>query len=164
MSRDEQSCLIVSYRELKQCIDSTFRELVKRSSKHFHQYSFQLKMFSLGPFFNTFACLSGLLKKKRFRLTDTQKYRQRKRLQAVDSLLDVLKESGVKLRALDEARLAPRESEMTAFEKYWIPSKRYRDGFKPVSWAPHWTKTPHPRRWKPTATHEDHSPKKAEIF
>ena len=29
-SRDEQSCLIVSYRELKQCIDVTFRELAKR--------------------------------------------------------------------------------------------------------------------------------------
>jgi PAB-dependent poly(A)-specific ribonuclease subunit 3 len=30
MSRDEQSCLIVSYRELKQCVDQTFRELMKR--------------------------------------------------------------------------------------------------------------------------------------
>ncbi|KAJ3300231.1 PAB-dependent poly(A)-specific ribonuclease subunit 3 [Borealophlyctis nickersoniae] len=30
MSRDEQSCLIVSYKELKNCIDNTFRELLKR--------------------------------------------------------------------------------------------------------------------------------------
>ena len=34
MSRDEQSCLIVSYKELKQCIDSTFRELLKRKNKN----------------------------------------------------------------------------------------------------------------------------------
>ncbi|KAJ3367953.1 hypothetical protein HDU91_000963 [Kappamyces sp. JEL0680] len=117
-----------------------------------------------GAFTPTLACLSGLLKKKRFRLTDTQKYRHRRRLKAVDTLLDVLQESGVKLRALDEARLAPRESQMTPFEKYWVPSKRYRDGFKPVSWVPHWTKTPHPRRWKPTATHEERAPNKGDMF
>ncbi|KAI8928074.1 hypothetical protein BC831DRAFT_503639 [Entophlyctis helioformis] len=29
-SRDEQSCLIVSYHELKKCVDTTFRELVER--------------------------------------------------------------------------------------------------------------------------------------
>lgn len=50
--------------------------------------------------FGTIAALGGLLKKVRFRLTPNQKYRHRKRLQAVDELLDVLKESGVKLRAL----------------------------------------------------------------
>ena len=27
MSRDEKSCLIVSYKELKHCIQSTFKEL-----------------------------------------------------------------------------------------------------------------------------------------
>jgi PAB-dependent poly(A)-specific ribonuclease subunit 3 len=32
MSRDEQSCLIVSYRELKQCVDTTFKELVSKSA------------------------------------------------------------------------------------------------------------------------------------
>jgi PAB-dependent poly(A)-specific ribonuclease subunit 3 len=30
MSRDEQSCLIVSYRELKQCIMQAFDELLQR--------------------------------------------------------------------------------------------------------------------------------------
>lgn len=29
MSRDEQSCLVVSYKDLKQCIDSTFSELTR---------------------------------------------------------------------------------------------------------------------------------------
>ncbi|KAI8896364.1 hypothetical protein BC833DRAFT_597801 [Globomyces pollinis-pini] len=33
MSRDEKSCLIVSYRELKQCVDTTFRELVRRKGR-----------------------------------------------------------------------------------------------------------------------------------
>lgn len=32
-SRDEQSCLIVSYRELKQCIESTFGEIMNRSTR-----------------------------------------------------------------------------------------------------------------------------------
>ncbi|KAI8896369.1 mitochondrial ribosomal protein L31-domain-containing protein [Globomyces pollinis-pini] len=107
-----------------------------------------------GAFRSTFLCLSGLTKKRRFRLTPSQKYRHRKRLQNVDSLLDVLQESGVKLKALDQARLAPRESELTPFEKYWAPSKRYPDGFKPISWVPKWTRVPHPRAWKPTAIHE----------
>lgn len=39
-------------------------------------------------------------RKRRFRLTDTQKYRHRKRLRAVDEVVDTLVESGVKLRAL----------------------------------------------------------------
>ena len=44
--------------------------------------------------------LGGLVWKKRFRLTSPQKYRQRLRLKAVDTVIDVLVESGVKLRAL----------------------------------------------------------------
>jgi hypothetical protein len=53
--------------------------------------------------FGTSPLFSGLLKKVRFRLTAPQKYRQRKRLQAIDTLLDVLHVSGVKLRALVSA-------------------------------------------------------------
>ncbi|CAG8797074.1 37242_t:CDS:2, partial [Gigaspora margarita] len=30
MSRDKQSCLIVSYKEIKNCIDSAFRDLLRR--------------------------------------------------------------------------------------------------------------------------------------
>ena len=30
VSRDEQSCLIVSYKEIKNCIDSAFRDLSRR--------------------------------------------------------------------------------------------------------------------------------------
>ncbi|KAI8907247.1 kinase-like domain-containing protein [Gorgonomyces haynaldii] len=32
-SRDEQSCIIVTYRELKNCVDGTFKELLKRKEK-----------------------------------------------------------------------------------------------------------------------------------
>ncbi|KAJ3275515.1 hypothetical protein HDV01_000342 [Terramyces sp. JEL0728] len=111
-----------------------------------------------GAFRQTLAALSGLIKKRRFRLTSTQKYRHRKRLQGVDSLVQLIADSGVQLKALDKLRLAPKESEMSAFEKYWVPSKRFRDGFKPVHWVPKWTKTAHPRGWKESAVHEFKAP------
>ncbi|KAI9091135.1 hypothetical protein DFS34DRAFT_563229, partial [Phlyctochytrium arcticum] len=93
-------------------------------------------------------------RKRRFRLTDTQKYRHRKRLQAVDTLVDTLVESGVTLRALEVARRAPKESELTSVEKYWATSKRFRTGLKPIHWVPHWTKVRHERRWTPSAIHQ----------
>lgn len=111
-----------------------------------------------GAFSATTACLGGLVKKQRFRLTSTQKYRQRNRLKAVDSIIDVLVESGVKLKALDKQRLAPREDQLTPFQKYWVPAKRFRDGFKPIHWVPKWTKSPHPRQWKHDVTHEFNPP------
>ncbi|TPX67738.1 hypothetical protein SpCBS45565_g03640 [Spizellomyces sp. 'palustris'] len=77
-----------------------------------------------GAFRSTIATLGGLVWKRRFRLTDTQKYRHRKRLRAVDEVVDTLVESGVKLRALELARRAPKESEMSPLEKYWVASKR----------------------------------------
>lgn len=47
---------------------------------------------------------------------------------------------------------------MTPLEKYWVESKRYRNGIKPIHWVPHWTKVPHGRRWKPTTIHETKGP------
>ena len=38
-------------------------------------------------------------------------------------------------------------------DKYWVSSKRYPTGYKPVSWLPHWTKSAHPRKWKPEIYH-----------
>jgi hypothetical protein len=112
-----------------------------------------------GAFKTTFTALGGLVNKRRFRLTKMQKYRQTKRLKQVDQVVDVLAESGVKFRALDIARLAPRTEELTPFQKYWVPSKRYRDGFKPINWVPKWTKAPHPRKWESKAVHELEPPK-----
>jgi hypothetical protein len=54
--------------------------------------------------------------------------------------------------------MAPKESELTPFQKYWVPAKRFRDGFKPIHWVPKWTKVPHPRQWKHEVAHEYKAP------
>ena len=100
-----------------------------------------------GAFKSSLVTLGGLVRKQRFRLTSSQKYRLRSRLRQVDSVIATLVKSGVQLRALDIAKRTPTEAELTPFQKYWVPSKRYRNGFKPVSWVPKWTKVPHPRKW-----------------
>ncbi|KAL2913863.1 hypothetical protein HK105_206597 [Polyrhizophydium stewartii] len=92
-------------------------------------------------------------RKRRFRLTNTQKYRHRQRLRAVDDVIQTLVDSGVKIRALELARRMPKEHELTPFQKYWVKSKRYTFGFKPISWVPKWTKMPHPRTWTPSVYH-----------
>ncbi|KAI9204066.1 mitochondrial ribosomal protein L31-domain-containing protein [Polychytrium aggregatum] len=113
-----------------------------------------------GPFKSSLVSLGGLVWKRRFRLTDTQKYRQRLRLRAVDDVVDKIIESGVRLRALDQARLIPRESELTPQEKYWIFSKRFRGGLKPAHWVPKWTKVPHGRKWTSDVLHQPESNQK----
>ncbi|KAJ3211480.1 hypothetical protein HDU67_004516 [Dinochytrium kinnereticum] len=40
----------------------------------------------------------------------------------------------------NKCRAAPKESEMTAQQKYWVHSKRYRNEIKPAHWVPKWTK------------------------
>ena len=97
-------------------------------------------------FRQTFQCLSGLVNKQRFRLTPNQKQRLRTRLRNADTVIDVLVASKVQLRELDEQRLLLRENEMTPREKYWVESKKGRDGVKPIHWVPKWTKIPHPRK------------------
>ena len=94
----------------------------------------------------TTQCLSGLVNKQRFRLTPNQKQRLRNRIRNADSVIDVLVASKVQLRELDEQRLLKREFEMTPKEKYWVESRKGRDGVKPIHWVPKWTKIPHPRK------------------
>ncbi|RKO97953.1 hypothetical protein CXG81DRAFT_3899, partial [Caulochytrium protostelioides] len=89
-----------------------------------------------------------------FRLNAMQKLRHRRRLQAVDNVVETLVNSGVKTAALEDARRMPKEGALSILEKYWIASKRYKYGIKPVSWVPHWTKVAHPRKWVASATHE----------
>lgn len=106
--------------------------------------------------FGSVVALGGLVNKRRFRLTGGQKYRLNKRLKQVDQVVQTIADSQVSLKRLDVALLAPTQPELTAFQKYWIPSKRYRDGFKPVHWMPHWTKVAHPARvWQPTFIHQE---------
>ncbi|KAJ8325125.1 hypothetical protein O5D80_006090 [Batrachochytrium dendrobatidis] len=108
----------------------------------------------LGAFRSTFSVLGGLVKKRRFGLTIGQKYRLRQRLRGVDEVINTLIDSGVQLRALEFAKRIPKESDMTPFEKYWVKSKRFKDGFKPIHWVPKWTRAPHPRTWSPSIYHQ----------
>ncbi|KAI8804276.1 mitochondrial ribosomal protein L31-domain-containing protein [Cladochytrium replicatum] len=107
-----------------------------------------------GAFRSTLVALGGLTRKRIFRLTPMQKLRQRRRLRGVDDVIAKLEESKVKLHVLDLAKKMPKESEMPASEKYWVESKRYRYGVKPMDFVPRWTKTPHPRQWKAGIVHE----------
>lgn len=52
------------------------------------------------------------------------------------------------------AQKMPKEHELSSQEKYWVPSKRFKNGLKPISWVPKWTKVPHPRSWKTQYLHE----------
>ncbi|KAJ3127753.1 hypothetical protein HK098_005870 [Nowakowskiella sp. JEL0407] len=72
-----------------------------------------------GAFRSTFTAMGGLLWKRRYFLSQTQKYRHRKRLQGVDDVIEKLRISGARFKALDSASLLPKESEMSAKEKYW---------------------------------------------
>ncbi|KAJ3159501.1 hypothetical protein HK101_001052 [Irineochytrium annulatum] len=94
-----------------------------------------------------------VLRKRRFRLTPTQKAKQRQRLREVDDVVEKLALSGVKCKALDQCLIQPTEAEMTPEQKYWVHSKRYRNQIKPAHWVPHWTKVPFPRPALDTPRH-----------
>ncbi|CAK7567379.1 MAG: hypothetical protein SEPTF4163_005343 [Sporothrix epigloea] len=91
-------------------------------------------MFGLGPLRATNVLSGGLLWKCPWRLSPFQKYRQRKRLQAVDSVISTLETSlakqGTSISALQRWKQEmPREEEMLARDKYTIfdrKVKRYR--------------------------------------
>ncbi|CAK7270890.1 hypothetical protein SEPCBS57363_004333 [Sporothrix epigloea] len=91
-------------------------------------------MFGLGPLRATNVLSGGLLWKCPWRLSPFQKYRQRKRLQAVDSVISTLETSlakqGTTISALQRWKQEmPREEEMLARDKYTIfdrKVKRYR--------------------------------------
>lgn len=101
-------------------------------------------MLSFGAFRSTGAALGGLLLKRRFRLTDHQKRRLNKRLKDVENNINAIIDSGVRIKQLSDLYQRKTVAEMTPREKYWVESKRYRNGFKPIHWVPHWTKVPHP--------------------
>ncbi|KJR85853.1 mitochondrial 54S ribosomal protein YmL31 [Sporothrix schenckii 1099-18] len=93
-------------------------------------------MFGLGPFRATNPLSGGLLWKIPWRLSRFQKYRQRKRLQAVDTVIGTLDtalaKQGQTLNALERWKEEmPKEEEMQARDKYTIfdrKAKRYRKG------------------------------------
>lgn len=101
----------------------------------------------------TKSLFSGLVWKRRFRLTPSQKQRLRNRLRNVDSVISTLVASGVDFAALTAAKRTPTEAELTPFQKYFVSSKRYKNGFKPLHWVPKWTRVPHPRKWSQEFLH-----------
>ncbi len=54
------------------------------------------------------------------------------------------------------AKKMPKEHELSPMEKYWVASKKFKNGLKPIHWVPKWTKVPHPRAWKSPWLHEPH--------
>ena len=91
--------------------------------------------------------------KRTWGLTTRQKARLDKRLEKVDQVVDTLVDSGVSFKKLELAKRMPRANELSDTEKYWVVSKRFPTGYKPISWVPHWTKVAHPRKWEPTIYH-----------
>ncbi|KLU84240.1 hypothetical protein MAPG_03285 [Magnaporthiopsis poae ATCC 64411] len=98
-----------------------------------------------GPFRITNPLNGGLLWKIPWRLSRFQKLRHRRRLRAVDSVVDTisraLSKQGETLKALERWRAEmPREEEMLPKDKYTIfdrKEKKYRKGIHKV---PKWTR------------------------
>ncbi|EGS20433.1 mitochondrial 54S ribosomal protein mL60 [Thermochaetoides thermophila DSM 1495] len=98
-----------------------------------------------GPFRITSALSGGLLWKIPWRLSPTQKARQRRRLRAVDTVVEVLSNSlaktGQKCTAVERWKAEmPTEAEMLPRDKYTMfdrKAKRYRKGIHKL---PKWTR------------------------
>ncbi|KAK9352018.1 mitochondrial ribosomal protein L31-domain-containing protein [Lipomyces doorenjongii] len=98
-----------------------------------------------GPFKPTNPAFSGLLWKIPWRMSAGQKYRQRKRLQAVDQVIatveEGLKSKGLTCKALERLNAElPKENEMPSRDKYTTFHRRspgYRIGLHKVA---KWTK------------------------
>ncbi|AEO68991.1 2ddbf0a0-5767-4079-80f5-461095fa6d23 [Thermothielavioides terrestris] len=98
-----------------------------------------------GPFRITNALSGGLLWKIPWRLSPTQKARQRKRLRAVDKVIETLSNAlakkGETLKSLERWKAEmPTEAQMLPKDKYTMfdrKAKRYRKGIHKL---PKWTR------------------------
>ncbi|KAK4190132.1 putative mitochondrial LSU ribosomal protein L31 precursor [Podospora australis] len=98
-----------------------------------------------GAFRVTNSLSGGLLWKIPWRLSPTQKYRQRQRLKAVDNVVETLSKAlakkGETLQALERWKAEmPTEAEMLPKDKYTMfdrKEKRYRKGIHKL---PKWTR------------------------
>ncbi|KAI9143726.1 putative MRPL31-mitochondrial ribosomal protein, large subunit [Paraphysoderma sedebokerense] len=98
-----------------------------------------------GPFRASFVSLGGRLNKIPWRLSDTRKANVRKRIKAVDSVLESVVESGVQCQALTSAISMPKHSEMRSVNKYFVFARNHTGLKKGVHKVPKFTKTPLPR-------------------
>ncbi|GMG40266.1 unnamed protein product [Ambrosiozyma monospora] len=98
-----------------------------------------------GPFRSSQTCLGGLLWKRPWRLSQPQKYRQRKRMQQVDSNIQALYD-GLTANKMKAERITnlmenfPKESEMLPKDKYTVFDKHSRGYRKAAHFVPKWTK------------------------
>ncbi|RIA93540.1 mitochondrial ribosomal protein L31-domain-containing protein [Glomus cerebriforme] len=93
-----------------------------------------------GAFRATMITCGGLLWKNPSKMSRTRKANVRKRLRAVDAVIEAVNKSGVKCKALDYARSLPKESEMTPRDKYTVFSKKHKGYRKSLHKVPKFTK------------------------
>ncbi|ORX40580.1 mitochondrial ribosomal protein L31 [Kockovaella imperatae] len=94
----------------------------------------------LGAFRSSQVALGGLLWKRSWRMSTTQKQGQRDRLRRVDNVIACVAESNVKFRALDKALALPTEHEMLPKDKYTTFSHKGRKFRKGQHHVPKWTR------------------------
>ncbi|KAJ9114938.1 hypothetical protein QFC20_001312 [Naganishia adeliensis] len=93
-----------------------------------------------GAFRSSSVCFGGLLWKSPWRMSPTRKANQRKRMRAVDSVIDAIRQSGVQCKALDRALLLPTEAEMLPKDKYTTFNPTSQGYRKSVHKVPKFTK------------------------
>ncbi|KIP04764.1 hypothetical protein PHLGIDRAFT_25440 [Phlebiopsis gigantea 11061_1 CR5-6] len=93
-----------------------------------------------GAFRPTAVSLGGLLWKIPWRLSTTRKANVRKRLRAVDSVIEAVRASGVECGSLNKALELPKEHEMPPKDKYTTYSPYGRGYRKGIHKVPKWTR------------------------
>ncbi|CAG8476270.1 1573_t:CDS:2 [Paraglomus occultum] len=73
-------------------------------------------------------------------MSRTRKANVRKRLRAVDNVIETLVKSGVKCKALEAAKQLPKESEMPPCDKYTVFSRKHKGYRKSLHKVPKFTK------------------------
>ncbi|KAI0646853.1 mitochondrial ribosomal protein L31 [Trametes meyenii] len=93
-----------------------------------------------GAFRPTQPSMVGLLWYTPWKLSRTRKANVRSRLKQVDSVIEAVKESGVKCAALDKALELPKEHEMPPRDKYTVFSRHTKGYRKGIHKVPKWTR------------------------
>ncbi|KAG7562797.1 hypothetical protein FFLO_01752 [Filobasidium floriforme] len=93
-----------------------------------------------GAFRTSQVNFGGLLWKSPWRLSPTRKANQRKRMKAVDSVIEAVRASGVEFKALDRNLALPKESEMKPKDKYTTFSRTTEGYRKSVHKVPKFTR------------------------
>ncbi|PVU89252.1 hypothetical protein BB559_005168 [Furculomyces boomerangus] len=98
-----------------------------------------------GAFRASFVPFGGRAWRIPWKLNKTRKANVRKRLSAVDDVIQTLVDSGVQLKSLELAKALPKEHEMLPKNKYTTFSRVTKTHRKGVHKVPKFTKVPIPR-------------------